>query len=119
MLRLLAGGAAVLLLATLVVVLVHGGNVRAQSPEPPRVFQTEVRSWLVDTTTDTTDWTFQYMNDGSLHAVLSTDLTACPTLTVPAGVFVQWIDSSLATAIQPGSVEAIEICEAFFTRANG
>lgn len=117
--RFVPGGAAVLLVATVIVVFVRDTGVRAQSPAPPRVFQTEVRGWLADPSADSDGWTFQYTNDGSLHAVLSTDPTTCPALTVPTGVFVQWIDSSLATAVQPGTGEPIEICEAFFTRANG
>jgi hypothetical protein len=92
--------------------------VRAQTSTSPRVFQTEVVSWLGDPSTDTTNWTFTYMNDGSLH-VATGQREACPSIAVPSGVFVAFITSSLETASQPGNDQPLEICEAFFTRANG
>jgi hypothetical protein len=108
--------------AAVLVALERGDNANAQNSAPPRVFQTEVVSWLadLDRADDAANWEFTYLSDGSLHLVVPVDQgEACPSFTVPGGVFVSSISSDLTVSSAPGADAPIEICEAFFTRANG
>ena len=104
------------------VVLLTGGlwtyrDVTAQTTTPTRIFQTEVRLWAGDAQTDS--WQFTYLADGSLHLVSTQEDGNCASLAVPEGVFVSFIGQDGAITSQPGTGEAITVCEAFLTRANG
>jgi hypothetical protein len=108
--------------AAIFVAFERGDDAGAQNAAPPRVFQTEVVSWLadLDRAPEAADWEFTYLEDGSLHLVMPlVEGEACPSFTVPGGVFVSSISSDLIVTSAPGAGSPIEICEAFFTRANG
>lgn len=105
------------------VILLLGGlwayrNAEAQSSTPTRIFQTEVRHWAGGDA-DTSAWQFTYLADGSLHLVSTLDDGTCANIAVPEGVFVSFIGQDGAIVSQPGTGEAISVCEAFLTRANG
>ncbi len=115
----LAAICAVLVLAVIGVALVQRGDeAQAQGARTP-VLVLEVASWDASGA-DPGAWEWQALDDSTLHIVFfAPGEMTCAEITLPAGVTATYADAEGVVATLAGPADAVAMCEAVFTRANG
>ena len=118
-------GLAVLAVAVMVSVLgvallQRGNDAKAQATKSP-ILVMEVASWAKGDV-DPTTWQWQALENGELHvAFWAPGKMACAEIALPPGVTASYANAKgkgkTATVAGPG--DAVEMCEARFSRANG
>jgi hypothetical protein len=93
-------------------------DAHAQGTKAP-ILVLEVRSWSTTDSgePDPSSWQWQALDDGSLHIAFYPD--ACQTIALPAGITATYTNPDEPNATTAGPADAIEMCEAVFSRANG
>jgi hypothetical protein len=115
----LAAIAIALLVSVLgVALLQHNDGAQAQATKTP-VLVMEVASWAKGDV-DPTAWQWQALESGALHvAFWSPGKMACAEIALPPGVTATYANAKGKTATVAGPGDAVEMCEALFSRANG
>ena len=116
-------GLAVLAVALMVSVLgvallQRGNDAQAQATKSP-ILVMEVASWAKGDV-DPTTWQWQALENGELHvAFWAPGKMACAEIALPPGVTASYANAKGKTATVAGPGDAVEMCEARFSRANG
>jgi hypothetical protein len=115
----LAAVAVALLVSVLgVALLQRGDGARAQATKTP-ILVMEVASWATGDV-DPTAWQWQAFESGALHVAFWTPgKLACAEVALPPGVTATYANAKGKTATVAGPGDAVEMCEALFSRANG
>ena len=96
----------------------QGDDARAQATKAP-ILVMEVASWAKGDV-DPTAWQWQALESGALHvAFWSPGKMACAEIALPPGVTATYANAKGKTATVAGPGDAVEMCEALFSRANG
>ena len=115
----LAAVAVALLVSVLGVALPQRGDgAQAQATKSP-ILVLEVASW-VKGDVDPTAWQWQAFESGALHiAFWAPGKMTCAEIALPPGVTATYANAKGKTATVAGPGDAVEMCEARFSRANG
>jgi hypothetical protein len=98
--------------------LQRGDGAQAQVTKSP-ILVMEVASWATGDV-DPTAWQWQAVESGALHVAFWTPgKMTCAEIALPAGVTATYANAKGKTATVAGPGDAVEMCEALFSRANG